>query len=262
MAKPRIFFIDNQIKTEDGMGGTRDLTAQELLNARVDIPENLKETWAKILEKTQEKTAAAEAGRRGRDVRLGKAEPGSAPDVPLNEMGIGRWERFVVMNLVNNRSLAKDYLRMHGYDIADYGDGYNFAARKGPGQPWRVADPKGGADFGWDLLDWTSDALSATAITAGIAAGGPAGGVMAGMGVEAARQGAGMAAGVPQQPDAAKMLWAGAGGLMAPTVGGLAEGPLTTGVNKAASGMVKLSSKIIGADPEVDRKSTRLNSSH
>ncbi len=238
----RIVWFNSNAMTEDGNGGFRPSTNDEILNAGIDVPEAVR---ASMAAKAQaDKTANANAA-----VRQGKAPVGSTPESPENSMGTTGWERFVVKNLVNSPATAKAYLQAHGYEVAEYGDGFNFAVRKGPGQPWRMVDPKGGADVGWDLLDLTADALGAAAVIEGLAIGGPAGAMGAGMLAEAGRQRAGQIAGVPQAMDPAKMGWAGVAGGALPALGGVAEAA-QPGMLKLAGAGLKASAKIIGTEPE------------
>lgn len=164
--------------------------------------------------------------------------PAEVPELtPINvseEQGVSGFERFVVKNLTSNPESARSFLESRGYQTRKWGDGWNFAVRKRDGDPWKVVDPRG-LDA-WDITDLLGDVgvglLSGATATlgaglgagggpAGFVAGGVAGGTAGGTAGEAARQGLGKLAGVPDNIDPGQIALSGGIGGAFPAMGGL-----------------------------------------
>jgi len=169
--------------------------------------------------------------------------------VNQSEQGVTNPERFTVKNFTNPAS-AKNYLRSIGYELADFGTGFNFAVRKPGDEEWKVLDPPGVnsvGEFFKDMTDLTADALggliTAGATTAG-AVGGLPGAIAAGAGssaaVEAGRQGIGSLLGGENNFDPTQIAEMGAVGAAFP----IAEAGLGAAGRGIASAVGKIGSEL------------------
>jgi len=173
----------------------------------------------------------------------------AAVNPAVQQQGVSFIERFAIKNLISeDTDLQQNYLRKKGYETRVVGD--NVEVRRPGDQRFQVIDPSG-LDL-WDVTDIAGDALEA--IAAGFATGakvlgvvgaGPTGGaaLLAGSalggaatgGVEAARQGIGIATGLREKMDPGRVAQATVIGAAAP------------GVTKAAGGLFKYAgSKVQG----------------
>lgn len=177
-----------------------------------------------------------------------------APAGVLDEMGVTNGERFIVKNLPPEVALT--FLRAKGYEAVQYGDGHNFATRRGE-EPWKLVDPaKGGIVEVWkDLTDLLGDLGVAGATALGTAAGGGfasiATGAASGAAAEIARQNLARAAGgLPPGVSGPEVAGAAIGGGIAPplgrAVGGAVRG-VVRGVQRAtrAGGPVGRAGEVI-----------------
>ncbi len=141
--------------------------------------------------------------------------------VNQEESGVEKFERFNLKNFAANPGAAKAYLRSLGYEVANFGSGFNFAVRNRGETQWKVVDPPVGhggvGEFFKDMTDLTADVLggfaTGAATTAGAVGGLPgavAAGAGAGAGVEAGRQGIGSALGIPDNTDLGQVATVGA----------------------------------------------------
>lgn len=243
---PDIYKIGSKWMVEDGKGGFKEASGSDFLQAKVELPKEL-----------ADKVASDQAEYDvQRAIREGKVKPGSVPQLPLNEMGVSLGQRMVIKNLASSPDAAKRYLTSLGYDVRDYGGGFNFAVRKGAGQPWRLVDPRGGKDIAFDLMDLTSDAISGTLTAAAITAaapGGPVGQMGAGAavsgGLEAGREKLGEMAGIPGNVQAKPIMLAGMAGAAVPGLSAL-RAPAKYGLDKMTNAALDLSAKIVGTDKD------------
>lgn len=143
------------------------------------------------------------------------------PDIVSKQQGVENFERWNMKNFAANPGKAKNYLRSLGYEVANFGSGFNFAVRMPGEQAWKVVDPPlghgGVGEFVKDMTDLTSDVLggflTGAATTAGAVGGIPgaaAAGAGAGAATEAGRQGIGSALGIPDNTDAGQIATVGA----------------------------------------------------
>ena len=175
------------------------------------------------------------------------------PAIVEQTQGVTGGERNLAA-LAANPDSYRSFLESKGYQTRPYGGAWNFAVRKRDGDPWQVVNPSG-PDVG-DITSFLSDALATLGVGAistlgatagglagapggpvGIAAGAITGGGMAGAAGEAARQGLGAAAGIPDNVDPTQIGMSGLFGAALPA-GGAAIGATGRGVAKVAGGHV------------------------
>lgn len=239
-----------QYYTENGEGGWRLATSDELKSANISLPEPMAQVVADTF-----------ANERSPDVSMG--------------------QRFVMKNFSKDLDSAKKYLSALGLEVRQVKDP-SFTepmplwVRKGVGDPWRPVDPSSGNPREWveDILDLTSDAVSGVLTTAaaagGMSAGGPLGGAAAGGTVaglaEYAREVMGQQLGIPQEPSKLNALIGGAiaaplsaipipkTGLPLPSGGFVPSLAPSIGekiASQASRGMLQMASKISGISPEL-----------
>lgn len=167
--------------------------------------------------------------------------------------GVSKWERFVAKNFTSSPDAMKRYLESAGYETRQYGKGgFNFAVRRGAGEPWKVVDPDG-LDGIQDVTDFIGDIGSGALSTVGASLG-PLGFVAGGAGAELARQGIGSALGVPDNVDVGQVAmsgaFAGGAGLIGKYGGRVARAAindyLTPALTSIGHGASELGAKVAG----------------
>lgn len=171
------------------------------------------------------RTRPAEGGIRSRPIA----------ETVSNEQGVTNQERTLINTLGTSPGAIIDWLRGRGYEAIQIDDD-EYAVRK-PGDTWKKVDPSGIGDWWKDLtIDAADEYASMAAMSKGAAVGAAAGTAVPGIGsvlggfagagtggaiAEAARRGAGIAAGFTDTPGefAAETGKAAIGGLFGEAVG-------------------------------------------
>lgn len=167
-------------------------------------------------------------------------------------MGVSGWERFVVHNLTKNPDAAEAYLKKIGYQVKRYGNGWDIAVRREPGEMWKPVDPEG-LDA-QDFFDFIGELAVGAAQTAGAVKGAllgaptvvgaipgaVAGGAVGGALGEAGREALGSLAGVPDNIGGAEIATSGAVGAAFPAAGAALKPVLKGAGNVALSTVAKV----------------------
>lgn len=242
-----------QVMTEDGKGGWRAATLQEMKDANISFPPAVTEDIARRVAEQKEQVEA-------QGIRTGKVKPGESPKLPIQEMIPGT-PRFSMRTFLEDPKLYQTVLESHGFEVEPYGGAFNFAYKR-PGQPWHVFDPifgKGGVyEPVKDMMDLLGDAaagfITSAAAAGGMAVGGPVGAATAAAGtgaaLEAGREKMGrMIFGLSNALNTQTIATMGAASA-APEILSLLKPVVKGGVGKFADGALEMSSKVTGIPKE------------